>query len=110
MKAQKERHESDMKQFIGQQKADYRATKNVFKKQLEEDTKLSNAQRKQMLDDRKKELLVQQKANESEHQHILRNIAEQNKVDYRETALKDRQSYEKDLLQLVRIGVEGIEV
>jgi len=90
-----------MKQFVGQQKADYRASKTLFKKQLEDDTRLSSAQRKQVLDERKKELLQQQKANEMEHQHILRNIAEQSKVEYRENMLKDRHSYEKDLLQLV---------
>ena len=39
--------------------------------QLEEDTSLLSAQRKSLLEERKKELLSQQKYSENEHLHIL---------------------------------------
>lgn len=90
-----------MKQFLTQQKADFRATKVVFKKQLEEDTSLSSIQRKQLLEERKRELLQQQKANEDEHLHVLRSIAEQSKVEFRQKMMQDRHSFEKELLQQV---------
>lgn len=90
-----------MKQFLTQQKADFRATKVIFKKQLEEDTSLSSIQRKQLLEERKRELLQQQKANEDEHLHVLRSIAEQSKVEFRQKMMQDRHSFEKELLQQV---------
>ena len=110
IKSLKERHETDMKQFLGQQKVEYRATKNIFKKQLEEDARFASSQRKQLLDDRKKELLHQQKANETEHLHMLRSIAEQGKVDYRENMMKERHSFEKDLLQLVSYTYDSFKI
>lgn len=90
-----------MKQFVGQQKSDYRATKVMFKRQLDEDPSLSSQQRKQLLDDRKRELLTQQKHNENEHLHILKTMAEHNTVEFRQQQLQDRQAFEKALLQEV---------
>lgn len=91
-----------MKQFLGQQKADFRATKAIYKKQLEDDTGLSGPQRKQILEERKRELTSQQKGNEQEHLQILQTIAEQNRVEFRQQMMKDRQSFEKGLLQQVK--------
>ena len=91
-----------MKQFLAQQKIDYRSTKNMFKKQFEDDGGLSGIQRKQMLEERKRELQLQQKSNEEEHLQILRTIADQNKVEFRQKMMQDRQSFEKELLQQVR--------
>ena len=90
-----------MKGFLAQQKAEFKATKLVFKKQLEEDTGLSSAQRKQILDERKRELQEQQRKNEEDHLQVLRTVAEQSKVEYREKVLQDRQNFEKELLQQV---------
>lgn len=90
-----------MKQFLAQQKADYRVTRNVFRKQLEEDANLTNVQRKQFLEDRKREQQQQQKANEQEHLHILCTIAEQSKVEYRQRVMQGRHSFGKELLQQV---------
>lgn len=94
-----------MKQFLAQQKADYRGTKNMFKKQLEEETSLTNVQRKQMLEDRKRELQQQQKSNEEEHLHILRTIADQSKVEYRQRVMQRRHNFGKELLQQVNFLV-----
>lgn len=91
-----------MKQFLAQQKADFRATKAVFKKQLEEDVNMSGVQRKQILEERKRELQVQQKSNEEDHLQILRTIADQNRVEFQQKMMQDRQSFEKGLLQQVR--------
>ena len=91
-----------MKQFLGQQKADFRASKAIYKKQLEEDTGLSGPQRKQILEERKRELTSQHKGNEEEHLQILRTIADQNRVEFRQQMMKDRQSFEKGLLQQVK--------
>lgn len=90
-----------MKAFVAQQKAELKNTKLIFKKQLDEDTGLSGAQRKQMLEERKRELQQQQKANEDEHLQILKSIADQNKVEFRQKVLQDRQNFEKELLQQV---------
>lgn len=100
-KSQRDHQDSDMKSFVAQQKADFKSTKAVFKKQLDEDTGLSSAQRKQVLDDRKRELLGQQKVNEEEHLRILKAIAEQKLVEYKQKELQDRQNFEKELLQQV---------
>lgn len=96
-----------MKQFLAQQKAESRSTKNLFKKQLEEDTNLTSVQRKQLLEERKRELQEQQKGNEEEHLQILKTIADQNKVEFRHKMLHDRQNFEKDLLQQVSICNRG---
>ena len=90
-----------MKHFNGQQKTDYRSTKTLFKRQLDENASLSNQQRKQLLEDRKRELNLQQKHNESEHLHILKTIAEHSTVEFRQAQLQDRQAFEKALLQEV---------
>lgn len=91
-----------MKQFLAQQKTDFRATKAVFKKQLDDDVNLSGVQRKQILDERKRELLQQQKKNEEDHLQILKTIADQNKVEFRQKVMQDRHGFEKNLLQQVR--------
>ena len=90
-----------MKQFVAQQKADFKSTKAIYKKQLEEDANLSGVQRKQILEERKRELQLQQKTNEEEHLRILQTIADQNKVEFRQKVMQDRQSFEKELLQQV---------
>lgn len=102
-KSQKDRQDSDMKQFLAQQKADLKATKAVFKKQLDDDTGLSGVQRKQMLEERKRELLQQQKGNEEEHLQILKTIADQNKVEFRQKMMQDRHSFQKSLLEQVSV-------
>ena len=65
---------------------------------------LLNTQRKQLLEDRKKELHLQQKANENEHLQILGTIAKHERVEFQQTLLQDRQAFEKALLQEVREG------
>ncbi len=90
-----------MKQFLAQQKADFKAAKAMFKKLLEEDTSLSNQQRKQILEERKRELQQQQKANEEDHLQSLKTKAAQNKVKFQQKVMQDRQGFEKELLQQV---------
>ena len=80
---------------------DFKSTKAIYKKQLEEDANLSGVQRKQILEERKRELQLQQKTNEEEHLRILQTIADQNKVEFRQKVMQDRQSFEKELLQQV---------
>jgi hypothetical protein len=91
-----------MKQFLAQQRAEFKASKALFKKQLDEDLSLSGLQRKQILEERKRELLQQQKANENDHLHILKTTADQNKVEFRQKVMQDRHSFEKGLLEQVR--------
>lgn len=92
-----------MKQFLTQQKGDYRQTKNMFKRQLEEDTSMSSAQRRQILEERKKELLLQQRMNQEEYLHQLKEKADKRMLEFKQKVLQDRQGFEKDLLQLVRL-------
>jgi thousand and one amino acid protein kinase len=100
-KSLRDKRDSEMKRFLGQQKADYRATKNLFKTRLEEDQSLQGPQRKSLLEDRKKELLTQQKASENEHLQILDTMAKHGRVEFQQTLLQDRQGFEKALLQEV---------
>lgn len=93
-----------MKQFLSQQKADLKTTKAMFKKQLEEDAALSGLQRKQMLEERKRELQEQMKGNEEEHLQILRTIADQNRVEFLRKMMQDRQNLERELLQQASAG------
>ena len=72
--------------------------------ELDEDQSLSSQQRKQLLEDRKRELHSQQRSNENDHLQILRTIAEHETVDFRQRLLQDRQSLEKALLQEVKEG------
>ena len=74
----------------------------MYKRQLDEDTSLTSSQRKQMLEDRKKEVQVHLRFNEEEHLQILKTIAEHELVDYRQRLMQDRQTFEKGLLQQVR--------
>ena len=90
-----------MKQFLAQQKADLKATKAVFKKQLDDDTNLTGIQRKQMLEERKRELMQQQKGNEEDHLQILKTVADQSKVEFRQKTMQDRHSFQKCLLEQV---------
>lgn len=99
LKSMKEKHDADMKQFLSQQKADYRGTKALFRKHLEENTELSNSQRKQLLEDRKRELQGQLKASEEEHMQILKTIVQHDNVDFKQVLLQQRHSIEKALLQ-----------
>ena len=68
---------------------------------LEEDQTLVNAQRKMLLDDRKKELLTQQKYSENEHLQILDTIGKHERVEFQQSLLQDRQAFQKALLQEV---------
>ena len=68
---------------------------------LEEDQSLQGPQRKSLLEDRKKELLTQQKASENEHLQILDTMAKHGRVEFQQTLLQDRQGFEKALLQEV---------
>ena len=111
-----------MKHFLSQQKGDYRTTKALYKKvskcksfcifaishislfqELDDDPTLTNTHRKQMYEERKRELLMQQRLGEREHLQILKTIAEQDAVDFRLKTLQDRQKVEKQLLQEVKI-------
>ena len=76
---------------------------------LEENTELSNSQRKQLLEDRKRELQGQLKASEEEHMQILKTIVQHDNVDFKQVLLQQRHSIEKALLQEVRVGrCEGV--
>ncbi len=90
-----------MKQFIAQQKSDLKNTKVAYKRLLDDDPNLTNAQRKHMLEERKKEVQAQLKANEEEHLANLKSIAAQELVDYRQSVMTERQTFDKDLLQEV---------
>ena len=68
---------------------------------LEEDQSLQGPQRKALLEDRKKELLTQQKASENEHLQILDTMAKHERVEFQQMLLQDRQGFEKALLQEV---------
>ena len=101
MKSLRDKQESEMKQFLAQQKAEFRATKALYKRQLEDNSELSSTQKKAMLEERKKELIIQQKANEDRRLQMLKTASEQQLVDFRQKALQDRHSFEKGLLQEV---------
>ena len=70
--------------------------------ELDDDPTLTNTHRKQMYEERKRELLMQQRLGEREHLQILKTIAEQDAVDFRLKTLQDRQKVEKQLLQEVK--------
>ena len=69
--------------------------------QLEEDQSLQNAQRKALLEERKKELLAQQKFSENEHLQILDTVGKQERVEFQQTLLQERHTFQKALLQEV---------
>ena len=92
-----------MKQFATQQKAELRATKALYKRKLEENGEMSSGQKKTILDERKKELIAQQKANEESRLQMLKTASQQELVDFRQKALQDRHSFEKGLLQEVKV-------
>ena len=71
--------------------------------QLEEDTSLQGPQRKAMLDDRKKELLSQQKLSETEHLQILDTMAKHERIEFQHSLLQDRHGFQKALLQEVSL-------
>ena len=62
---------------------------------------LQGTQRRQMLEERKRELQAQQKGNEEEHLQILRTMAEHDTVDFKQKVLQARHSFEKATLQEV---------
>ena len=91
-----------MKQFSAQQKAEFRATKTLYKRQLEENSGMNSAQKKTILEERKKELIAQQKTNEESRLKMLKTASHQELVEFRQKALQDRHSFEKGLLQEVK--------
>jgi thousand and one amino acid protein kinase len=97
----KERQEQDMKQFVSQQKGDYRATKSLLSKEIFENPSMSNSQKKQLYDKKKIELRDSQKKIEQEHVQILKTQAEHDMVDFRQKMLHEKQGIEKQLLQEV---------
>ena len=101
IKSLKDKQEVEMKQFLGQQKVGFRATKALYKRRLEENADLSSAQKKSMLEERKKELTAQQKADEETRLQMLKKGRDQDLVEFRQKALQDRHSFEKGLLQEV---------
>ena len=102
MKSLKDKQETDMKQFLAQQKAEFRATKTLYKRQLEENSGMNSAQKKTILEERKKELIAQQKINEESRLKMLKTASHQELVEFRQKALQERHSFEKGLLQEVR--------
>ena len=91
-----------MKQFLARQKADFRATKALYKRQLEENSGMNSGQKKTVLEERKKELIAQQKTDEESRLKMLKTASNQELVDFRQKTLQDRHSFEKGLLQEVR--------
>lgn len=71
---------------------------------LDDDPNLTSAQRKHMLEDRKREVQGQLKVNEDEHLANLKSVAAQQLVDYRQSMMQERQTFEKGLLQEVSIS------
>ena len=104
LKSLKDKQEAEMKQFLAQQKAEFRATKSLYKRQLEDNGDLGSTQKKTILEERKKELAAQQKTNEDSRLRMLKTAREQELVDFRQKALQDRHSFEKGLLQEVRVA------
>lgn len=102
MKSLKDKQEADMKQFLARQKAEFRATKALYKRQLEENSDMNSAQKKTILDERKKELIAQQRTNEESRLKMLKTASSQELVEFRQKTLQDRHSFEKGLLQEVR--------
>lgn len=101
MKNLKDKQELEMKQFSAQQKVEFRATKALYKRQLEDNGDLNSAQKKAMLEERKKELIEQQKQTEERRLQMLKTAFQQELVEFRQKALQDRHSFEKGLLQEV---------
>lgn len=54
-----------------------------------------------MLEERKRELQQQQRANETEHLLILKTIADHDTVEFKQKVLQERHGFEKALLQEV---------
>ena len=104
MKSLKDKQESEMKQFAAQQKGEFRATKALYKRQLEDNGDLNSAQKKTMLDERKKELIEQQKQTEERRLQMQKTAFQQELVEFRQKALQDRHSFEKGLLQEVYVS------
>lgn len=94
-----------MKQFLARQKAEFRATKTLYKRKLEENSDMNSAQKKTILEERKKELIAQQKTNEESRLRMLKTASSQEMVDFRQKTLQDRHSFEKGLLQEVRKSI-----
>ena len=94
-----------MKQFLAQQKAEFRATKALYKRRLEENSGMNSGQKKTILEERKKELIAQQKTNEESRLKMLKTANNQELVDFRQKTLQDRHSFEKGLLQEVRKNI-----
>ena len=54
-----------------------------------------------MLDERKKELLAQQKFSENEHLQILDTMTRHERVEFQQNLVQERQAFQKALLQEV---------
>lgn len=98
---QKDQLKSDMKSFFARQKKDYVLAMNAFKEKLKKDVGLSNTQQKQFSDDKKKELVQQQKVNEEEHLQKLKEVAGKALLVFKQKIMQERQSFESELLQKV---------
>ena len=63
-----------------------------------------------MYEERKRELLAQQRQGEQEHLQILKTIAEQDAVDFRLKTLQERHKVEKQLLQEVMVILHTLDI
>ena len=60
---------------------------------------MTSQERKQLYSERKLELIKQQQSNEEEHLQVLRQIAEHDTTEFKQTIQTDRHTLEKQLLQ-----------
>ncbi|CAI8037800.1 Serine/threonine-protein kinase TAO3 [Geodia barretti] len=101
-KSLRDKRDSEMKRFLGPAESRLQSDQESLQDcefRLEEDQSLQGPQRKALLEDRKKELLTQQKASENEHLQILDTMAKHERVEFQQMLLQDRQGFEKALLQ-----------
>ena len=98
VKSIKNKEEVEMKQFYAQQTT----TTIIYKRQLEDSGDMNSAQKKAMLEEKMKELAVQQKIDLENHLQKLKTANDHELVKFRQKAMQERQSFEKRLLQQVR--------
>ena len=70
-----------------------------YLQELDENVKLGSQEKKQLYSERKMELVKQQQLNEDEHLHVLRQIADHDTTEFRQTVQTERHTLEKRLLQ-----------
>ena len=80
-----------MKQYLTHQNAEQRS---AYKRELEDNDDLSSAQKEALVEEKMKKLVTQQKA-DIEYRELM---------EFRQKVLQDRHSFEKALLQRVRIN------